>query len=123
MRNVWLTAGVWGVFLFVGCLTGPVVADSIVGWGDNGDGQAAPPAGTNFAVIAAGEYHSLALRSDGSVVGWGRNDKGQATPPSANDLTAIAAGAIRRSAPLLTPWREGTRIKKSDSKVRKRTYP
>jgi len=35
---------------------------SIVGWGYNGDGQATPPAGSDFVAIAAGGGHCLALR-------------------------------------------------------------
>jgi hypothetical protein len=43
--------------------------------------------------IAAGELHSLALKSDGTVVGWGWNDDGQATPPAGlTGVVAIAAG-------------------------------
>jgi hypothetical protein len=44
--------------------------------------------------IAAGAFHSLALKTDGSVVGWGRNNRGQATAPGGNDFVAIAAGAV-----------------------------
>src|SRR4051812_22825410 len=55
---------------------------SVVGWGDNSYGQASPPAGlTGVIAIAAGQVHSLALKSDGTVVGWGWNDYGQASPP------------------------------------------
>jgi hypothetical protein len=53
----------------------------------------------NITQIAAGSYHSLALKSDGSIVGWGSNYDysletylGQATPPEGNDFIAIAAG-------------------------------
>jgi len=65
---------------------------SIIGWGANNYGQAFPPAGSDFVDIAAGVYHSLALKSDGSIVGWGRNELGQASPPSGSDFVAIAAG-------------------------------
>jgi hypothetical protein len=35
----------------------------VVGWGSNGFGQASPPAGlAGVTAIAAGPYHSLALR-------------------------------------------------------------
>jgi hypothetical protein len=34
---------------------------SIVGWGRNDYGQAGAPAGWNYAAIAAGDYHSLAI--------------------------------------------------------------
>ncbi len=38
--------------------------------------------------IAAGEVHSLALKSNGSIVGWG-----DTSPlPAGNDFVAIAAG-------------------------------
>ena len=51
---------------------------TVVGWGDNGAGQATPPAGlTDVIAIAAGFLHSLALNSDGTVVGWGSNLHGQ----------------------------------------------
>jgi alpha-tubulin suppressor-like RCC1 family protein len=36
-------------------------------------------AGANFIAIAAGNYHSLALASDGSVYAWGLNESRQAT--------------------------------------------
>ncbi|WP_211248919.1 PxKF domain-containing protein, partial [Deinococcus frigens] len=53
--------------------------------------------------IAAGQYHSLALKSDGSVVGWGDNYYGQATSPAGlTGVTAIAAGG-RHSLALFTP--------------------
>ena len=43
--------------------------------------------------IAAGEYHSLALKADGTVVAWGDNGYGQTTVPSGlSNVVAIAAG-------------------------------
>jgi hypothetical protein len=68
------------------------VESSIVGWGRNDDDQATPPAGNDYVAIAAGVFHSLALKSDGSIKGWGYNYHGQATPPDGNDYVAIAAG-------------------------------
>jgi alpha-tubulin suppressor-like RCC1 family protein len=45
--------------------------------------------------VAAGWYHSLALRADGTVVGWGLNYYGQVSiPASATNAMAIAAGAL-----------------------------
>jgi alpha-tubulin suppressor-like RCC1 family protein len=42
--------------------------------------------------IAAGGYHSLALKSDGSLTSWGWNEYGQGNPPKGNDFNAISAG-------------------------------
>lgn len=61
-------------------------------WGDNASGQlgiatsntavtATTPAqvgtATNWSVIASGQAHSLALRTDGTLYGWGSNSNGQ----------------------------------------------
>ena len=46
-----------------------------------------------MVAIAAGAYHSLALKADGTVVGWGENGYGQTTiPAGATNVVAIAAG-------------------------------
>lgn len=47
----------------------------------------------DIADIAAGEYHSLALRRDGNVMCWGGNSVDQAPPQGVEgDFVAIAAG-------------------------------
>lgn len=58
-------------------------------------GQSIVPAGlSNVVAIAAGGYHSQAVRSDGTVVGWGDNLFGESTTPAGlTNITAIAAGA------------------------------
>ena len=63
-------------------------------WGNNNYGQTnVPPGATNVIALAAGRYHSLALRADGTVIGWGLNTSGQATALSnAVNAVAIAAG-------------------------------
>jgi hypothetical protein len=98
---------------------------SVVGWGDNDDGQAtgdpSDPSPDFVAVggetlsdmvaIAAGRYHSLALKGDGTVMGWGVNSQGQATgipngapgPVTINgqilsNVVAIAAGKTHSAA-------------------------
>jgi hypothetical protein len=44
-------------------------------------------------VVAAGGFHSLALKSDGTVIGWGDDSYGQTSPPAGlSGVTAIAAG-------------------------------
>jgi hypothetical protein len=52
------------------------------------------PAGLSGATaIAAGAFHSLALKQDGTVVAWGDNGYGQSTVPAGlSGVTAIAAG-------------------------------
>jgi hypothetical protein len=74
------------------CVAQAAFAGSVVAWGQNNDGQTAAPDGDDFVAIAAGEGHSLALRSDGSIVGWGAGGGREATPPDGNDFVAIAAG-------------------------------
>jgi alpha-tubulin suppressor-like RCC1 family protein len=59
-------------------------------------GQATPPdfLPANPAVaLAAGGYHSVALRADGTVVAWGNDDAGQTEVPTGLDrVVGIAAG-------------------------------
>ena len=43
--------------------------------------------------VAAGNWHSLALRADGTIIAWGDNSLGQATaPPGLSNVVAIACG-------------------------------
>jgi hypothetical protein len=68
----------------------------LLGWGSNSSGQSAIPAGLNgVTAIAAGQYHSLALKSDGTVLGWGGNNFGQTTPPpTADSCTGHRRGEV-----------------------------
>lgn len=64
---------------------------TVIGWGDNGNGQlgngehtftpATSPVSvsglTGVTAIAGGEFHSLALKNDGTVWAWGANGRGQ----------------------------------------------
>ena len=52
------------------------------------------PAGlSGVTAIAAGGYHTVALKSDGTVAAWGDNAQGQRTVPAGlTGVTAIAAG-------------------------------
>ncbi|MCL5098994.1 MAG: hypothetical protein M1608_15960 [Candidatus Omnitrophica bacterium] len=93
----------------VGNIFGAEVAvSSVVAWGDNRTGQTNVPSDlTNAVAIAAGENHSLALKSDGMIVAWGTNDYGQLQIPwNLTNVVAIAAGgeystALQRDGTLL----------------------
>ena len=52
----------------------------------------APAALTGITAIAAGGYHSLALKSDGTAVGWGIPQPQTSSPAGLAGVTAIAAG-------------------------------
>jgi len=67
---------------------------TVFAWGYNANGQTDIPDGVNDVVaLAAGETHSVALRSDGTVVAWGDNTYGQTdVPPNLSNIVAIAAG-------------------------------
>jgi hypothetical protein len=73
---------------------------TVVAWGRNDDGQATPPAGLSGVIaIAAGNTHSLALKSDGTVVAWGNNNWGQSTVPSGlSGVISIATGVFQNLA-------------------------
>lgn len=68
---------------------------TVVGWGQNSDGQISiPPGLTNVIRIASGGNHSLALRKNGTVVAWGSNTFGESLVPAGlSNVVAIAAGA------------------------------
>jgi formylglycine-generating enzyme required for sulfatase activity len=67
----------------------------VVAWGENSAGAVTVPADAKSGVVAvaAGYYHSLALKHDGTVLSWGWNGYGQTSVPAGlNDVIAIAAG-------------------------------
>ena len=69
-------------------------AGVVVAWGNNAAGQLNVPAGlTGVTAVAAGEYHSLALRADGTVAAWGNNSYGQTNVPAGlSNVMAVACG-------------------------------
>ena len=63
-------------------------------WGDHGSGRCdVPEPNAGFIAVAAGEDHSIGLRSGGSIAAWGNNVSGQCDVPEPNSgFTAVAAG-------------------------------
>ncbi len=72
----------------------PAQGGYIVGWGDDSTGQIDVPVGDDYVAVAAGRYHSLAIRADGSLVAWGSNGLGQCDVPAGSDFVDIAAGVF-----------------------------
>ena len=70
-------------------------AAQVVAWGDDSGGQMDVPINLEDAVaIAGGDYHSVAIRHDGTLVAWGFDDEGQVdVPTNALRFVAVAAGA------------------------------
>lgn len=85
------------ISILIGLSTQVYAAGVITGWGDNSDKQIDIPANlTNVVAIAAGDSHSVALKSDGTVVAWGDDYDGQATVPvGLSNVVAVAAGYDR----------------------------
>jgi hypothetical protein len=70
-------------------------ASPVMAWGDDSGGQTDVPTNLNAAVaIAGGDYHSVAIRHDGTLVAWGFDDEGQVDVPT-NSLrfVSVASGA------------------------------
>jgi len=67
----------------------------LIAWGDNTTGQTNVPDGLRDVVAAAGgDFHSVALRTNGKLVVWGDNSDGQTHPPAhLPPIVCIAAGA------------------------------
>ena len=65
--------------------------------GYKGHGQLNVSSWTNIKAIAAGAYHTVGLKEDGTVVAVGYNDYGQLNVSTWTNIKAIAAGYIIRS--------------------------
>jgi len=84
-----------------------VTADgTVAAWGYNEDGEINVPAGlTNVVAVAAGFYHSLAVRADGNCRSLGRQHKRATKRTGRSDyaVTAAAGGghslALRATGP------------------------
>ena len=94
------TGGTRAALLTLGAamaLAGGRAADAdaaVVCWGQNQYGQCNTPAGlASVTQIAAGYFHTIALKSDGTVACWGDNYYGQRnTPAGLPSVTQIAGG-------------------------------
>jgi len=91
--------GKWTLLLAAALfLTRPAIAHAgpsrAFAWGDNSYGQTNVPAAvTNATTVAAGYYHGMALRSNGTVVVWGDNSFGQTNnQPGLTNIIAIDGG-------------------------------
>ena len=65
-------------------------------WGYNNDGQCnLPEPNTGFIAVAAGFFHNLGLRANGSIVAWGDNAYGMCNVPEPNTgFVAVSAGYL-----------------------------
>jgi alpha-tubulin suppressor-like RCC1 family protein len=86
--------------------------------------DATPPAGLSAVVaIAAGDNHSLALKSDGTVIGWGFNTFGQATgtpttnSPNTSSGPVLIGGQVLTNAVSIAASREYSLALKQDGTV------
>ena len=69
----------------------PTVPLSVAEWG--APLTLSAPTNEDIVSIAAGQYHSLALKKDGTVIAWGDNSSGESSvPTNLNHVIAIAAG-------------------------------
>ncbi|MGA2867150.1 MAG: immunoglobulin domain-containing protein [Verrucomicrobiota bacterium] len=73
---------------------------SVLAWGDDSGGQTDVPGNLDDVVaVAGGDYHTLALRRNGSLLAWGFNGDGQtAVPGGGQQFAAIASGAAHNLA-------------------------
>lgn len=75
-------------------ITPTINRHGVYAWGNNADGQAVIPSNlTSVVGLAAGDFHTIALKQDGGVIGWGFNGNNQTTVPAAlTTAVALAAG-------------------------------
>ncbi len=95
-------------------LTGVLAfAGHIIAWGDNEHGECNVPDGRDFATIAAGGSHNVALKTDGTLAARGDDTKGQCSnAPVGDDFVAVAAGHLHslalKSDGRLAAWGDDT---------------
>ena len=72
----------------------PTSGKTVLAWGRNDYNQTSVPYElSDVMAVAAGGFHSVALKQDGTVVAWGVNNNGQTdVPKGLSGVVAIAAG-------------------------------
>ena len=93
----------------------------VTAWGSNCCGQSVVPQNLGPVVaIAAGAYHSLALRADGTVVAWGSNNYGQTDVPAGlTKVVGIASGDFHS----LALRSDGTLVAWGDTQIWQKNMP
>jgi hypothetical protein len=92
------TLGVIALFAWLSQLGSAGAAPNVIAWGDNCYDQTdVPPGLMNPVAVAAGNYHSLALKCDGTVAAWGAymtvtSYVPATVPTDLANVVAIAAG-------------------------------
>ncbi len=74
----------------------PAVGKHVFAWGNNSFGQISVPSGLGeVKAVAAGTFHTVALKANGRVVAWGADGAGQTWVPvgATSGVRAISAGA------------------------------
>ena len=93
----------------------------MIAWGRDDAAQVTLPSGlVNVVAIAAGAYHSLALKSDGTVIAWGWDSGGQVTVPAGLSGVSKIAGGYAFSMALKT---DGTLVLWGDNTDGQTTIP
>ncbi|MCB1209265.1 MAG: choice-of-anchor J domain-containing protein, partial [Verrucomicrobiales bacterium] len=70
------------------------LSTEVVAWGYNGSGQTNVPFDLfDASSLATGDYHSAAVRPDGTIATWGSTSYGQSTlPPGLANVVAVSEG-------------------------------
>jgi hypothetical protein len=100
LAAAWTTNGGWYWVVVTNALGATVSSEALLAvleieaWGDNSlDQLDVSPEATNVIALAAGAWHSLALRADGAVLAWGDDTNGQCDVPlTLQPALAIAGG-------------------------------
>ncbi|MEY2794883.1 MAG: hypothetical protein RIR10_599, partial [Planctomycetota bacterium] len=93
LGSMWSAFVVAVVVIAALCSPRDARAQGVAGWGNLGFSNIDDL--SDIAKIAAGGYHTVALKPNGTVVCWGRSDDGQCnTPANLGPATAIAAGLL-----------------------------